>query len=631
MPSAVETRGTGLRLDPSCRPGAWRASLAGRDDLHEDRSPAEVPGAGEPAGLPALSVATEGECTVIFDGVLYNATELVVSARACAPETSADVVLQAYRRWGPRSFERLRGVFAVLVRDGDTLFALRDPMGVHPLFHCDTGRERLFSPYLDELVRHPQVSRDLDRVVLASRLCDQWTDAEGTCYAQVKRVPPGHVLRISGTSTSLCRYWDPAPRGAPVDWIEEDAAEQFSRAMDQAIGRCLGLGSAGIFLSGGIDSVSVAALAVDICRRHNHPAPLALSMVYPHPDCNEEAVQSRTARDLQIPQVLTPFDEAVGPRGSIESALAAAREWPWPLLGHWTPAFGSLGVEGARRGCRVILTGGGGDEWLGVSPFLSADLIRRGDVRSLWHLMASTRHSYRFSFPSVLCHCLWRFGARRLLDDLAVRTGRRLAPAVLWGVRQRRASRAIPRWVAPDPFLRRELEERAAATAEEESRQRQAAGSHYAHEARRSLDHPLVGMEMEDAFENGRRIGVRILQPYWDPDVVDVLYRTPPAALNQGDRFKGLVRETLARRFPTLGFDRQKKVAFTSFYRERTRHEGAAAWTGSGGVPELHGLGIVDEPAFRQAVEQILSGARARYSYYLWEVLCVSAWVRAHA
>jgi hypothetical protein len=84
---------------------------------------------------------------------------------------------------------------------------------------------------------------------------------------------------------------------------------------------------------------------------------------------------------------------------------------------------------------------------------------------------------------------------------------------------------------------------------------------------RSGLGHPLVAMELEELFEQSRRLGVRVLQPFWDAALVEFLYRTPPAMLNQTGRSKGLVRDTVARRFPRLGFETQLKVTATRFGR----------------------------------------------------------------
>ena len=92
----------------------------------------------------------------------------------------------------------------------------------------------------------------------------------------------------------------------------------------------------------------------------------------------------------------------------------------------------------------------------------------------------------------------------------------------------------------------------------------------------------------------GKRIGVRFLHPFLDPDVVEMLYRTPPRILNEGGRTKGLVRQTLARRFPALGLERQRKVLATSFFQSLLLREGPALADAAGDFPALSALGLVD-------------------------------------
>ena len=83
--------------------------------------------------------------------------------------------------------------------------------------------------------------------------------------------------------------------------------------------------------------------------------------------------------------------------------------------------------------------------------------------------------------------------------------------------------------------------------------------------------------------------------PYWDVDVLEMLYRIPPHLLNKGGRSKGLVRQTVARRFPQLGFERQKKVIATNLFNSMMLQDGKKAWRVLGGTQALAKLGIVDE------------------------------------
>jgi hypothetical protein len=144
-----------------------------------------------------------------------------------------------------------------------------------------------------------------------------------------------------------------------------------------------------------------------------------------------------------------------------------------------------------------------------------------------------------------------------------------------------------------------------------------------------ALEHPLVSWEAEELFETGQDIGMRFLQPFWDADLVDLLYRTPPLLLNQGGRSKGLVRNSIARRFPGLGFEQQKKVEATRFYSSVILQEGGQVWRTMGQATALADLGIVDKEQLGPVVQQILA-SRPGEAYRVWTVLNAETWVRAH-
>jgi len=136
-------------------------------------------------------------------------------------------------------------------------------------------------------------------------------------------------------------------------------------------------------------------------------------------------------------------------------------------------------------------------------------------------------------------------------------------------------------------------------------------------------------MEAEEYFEQGRRLGVRILHPYWDSDLVDLLYRTPPHVLSQGGRAKGLVRATIARRFPNLGFERQKKVHATNFYWRTMQAEGPAAWNTLGNrATTLERLGVLDAKLHMATMEDLFAGKRPQESYRIWNTLHLEGWAR---
>jgi asparagine synthase (glutamine-hydrolysing) len=572
------------------------------------------------SGAGASLHTRDTDCEVVFAGVLHNEKEVCGEQGEPFPphRDVAALLCRAYRRWGKLLFPKLRGMFVVFVWDAKlgTLFCARDPMGLAPLFYARAGGELLFSSSPAALVQHPRVSCAVNRAALADHLCHRWPKLEETFWADVNRVPPGHLLRVTGGRLCSSRYWDPAPARTPLAWIGEAEVEQFGPLLRQAVRRCLRINPTAIYLSGGLDSVSVAAIATAQCRVKGLVVPLALSLAFPDSAANEETVQREVARRLELPQVFALFDDAVGPRGLLLAALEMSSTRPAPLLNTYYPAYHVLGSEGKRRGCHSILTGSGGDEWLSVTPYLAADLLCRGDLAGLYRLWRNLQRSYPLPRFAVLRNLLWNCGARPILVNMADT----LAPAL---TRRVRSTKAIPTWLAPDPAVRQTLIRRA-----EEYPPLPRGQSFYVREMRRAFDHPLVSWEFEETFENGQHLGVTIQSPFLDADVVAFLCRVPPALLNRGGVAKGLVRQMVAEQFPGLGFERQKKVLATNFFLDRMLKEGAHAWQVLGGVPALGQLGLVDEAAVRLAVETILTQRQAGQAFRVWDLLNLESWVR---
>jgi len=586
--------------------------------------------------MPASAADASGR--VVFDGVLFNREELRrrLSGPIGAGATDADLVYQAFRRWGEDALHAVRGVFSLILWDAtrDLLLCARDALGVYPLFYAVSGSELLLSASIEALAGHPRVPHRVSRMALVKYLGHRSANVEDTFLAGVKRVPPGHALRVTRAGHHVFRYWYPVRPDSEPEWVGEDAFERFNELLGQAVRRCVELGPAAIYLSGGLDSVTVAATATDIARRQGLPIPCALSLVFPHPDCNEESAQRRVAAELGLRQTLVRFDDAVGPRGLLLEALEMSAGWPTPLQNVWNPAYQCLAREAKARGCDVILTGGGGDEWLTVTPVYAADLLRTGSLVELGRFVLNMQRSFQLASLPLFRNLLWTNGARLLLREAywwALERGaahRLLRQPSRWmEARRRRRGSATPAWLAPDPELRREMDRQSEVGRQVAGRTR-GPGGFYFRELYRALDHPLTTLELEEMFESGRRLGLRVLMPFWDAELVRLLCRVPPRLLNQGGRSKGLVRPMLEQRFPHLDFGTQKKVVSLEFFRSTMLNEGERAWRSMGGVPALAELGIVDAVSVGRAVREILDNRRLGEAFRIWDVLNLEAWLR---
>lgn len=611
--------------------GAWAATFDAGSARERTSAAGDASGAS-PSRLRFLStrpfrpLATAGDatCTVALCGVLHRPKPPATSAEAANDD--ALWILHAYRERGESALEDLRGTFVVILWDRaeDLLLCARDPLGIFPLFYAEAGDGLAFSTSIESLLRVEGVPRTVNRGALAAHLGSLHLRRDATFFQAIRRVPPGHVFRWKRGSRAVARYWDPLPAEPRIRWIQDDVSQRFRQLFDQAVERCLGGKRIGIFLSGGLDSASVAAVALERCRQSAWPAPVALSQIFPDPECNEEPVQRGIAAQLGIDQVCATFGE-VAPNGFLRASLELSGRLPAPLHNFWLPAYRALGSTARERGCEAIITGGGGDEWLCVTPMLAADLIRSLDFAGLYRLSRVIPNSYQLPFRVLARHLLWTCGMRPLLGAAVARGLDRFAPDLLRA--KRRAYLPVPSWISADPELRAEIEREL-----EPVPSPFAVGGFYALETRLALDHYLFSMESEENFESVRQGALPVGKPFLDADLVGLLCRIHPDRLCSNERTKGLVREMLSDRFPGLGFERQKKVQAVGFFRSLIRAEGPDVWAEMGGLGALTKLGIIDEKRVRLTVDGLLiHNDPTASASEIGHILISEAWLRSRS
>ena len=618
-------------------PDTWRVTVGGfpLTDGFEGTSGLHDLGSGFFVGIESngsrVAVSGDGGCGVVVAGHLPNLAGIEGGFASEPDENEAIGILRAYERWGSDAFSRLKGAFALAVWDRarGVVLGVRDPVGVHPLFYALVPGGVVVSPSMEDLLTHPSVSRDVNRGMLVEHLVARWDRPHETYYRDIRRVLAGYVLRITPRGVESSRYWMPAFPSNGRDWVKPDELDRFDALLERAVERCVG-GRTGIFLSGGFDSVSIAAMAVDLARAAGEPPPLALSLGLPHPTCDEEQVQRGVAAGLGLPQVFLPLEAAVQPDGLLVSALRASAGWPAPMMLVSRPGYLRLGAEGRDRGCEVILTGAGGDDWLNVGPLHMADLVHGLDLARFWRLAANQLRSHRLPRVAMLRYLLWTSGLRPVLVNQGRRALRAAWPGVLRAYYRRRYLAQAPSWVAPDPELRQDMAERVEEIATRLAAEPEPSGpfGFYFHRFAESFTRTFRSMEMEEDFEAARRMGVPVRMPYWDLDLIDFLVRTPPDLLNQGGRSKGLVRASVARRFPQLGFERHRKVSGMKYYRELLLREGPGAWTLMGRPSTLIDLGVIDRRRIDDVLASGLASGQVSRAHRLWQVLNLEAWLR---
>jgi asparagine synthase (glutamine-hydrolysing) len=300
-----------------------------------------------------------GRWTIVYNGELFNFRELRtrLERQGTVFSTSSDteVVLTSLVRDGDRVLEQFRGMFAFLVSDAETgeLLGARDQLGVKPLYYAQTNGTFVAASELRTVLAHPSVKTELDPAAVVEYLAFGYVAGDRTLVKGVKKLPPGHALRLRDGKLHVWEYWDVLPATASVA-PEEELRAQLDAAVAAALVSDVPVS---LMLSGGLDSSTIAALAA----RHANPADLtAYSVSFGLPD-DESAPAARLAADLGLRH------REISLTQEIVSDLF--EDWldrlDVPTANPTWIAVSAIARAVHQDGIKVLLSGDGGDELFG--------------------------------------------------------------------------------------------------------------------------------------------------------------------------------------------------------------------------------------------------------------------------
>ncbi len=328
---------------------------------------------------------TDQALVIVFNGEIYNHSELKaeLQSKGCRFQTDhsdTEVLLEGYREWGEGILERLNGMFAFAIYDKvhGKLFIARDRFGKKPLYWFQLDGVFAFASELTALMRHPVSPRSESPIALKKYFAYGYIPAPHSVIDGIQKLPGGWcgTLDLANGRWSMRKWWEfRLEHESSATQVTPDQCNRWAgellEVLDRAVKRRLMSDvPLGVFLSGGIDSSAVAALAA----RHLPAGRLrTFSVGFTDPSFDElpyaheaaafigsvhqtEVLDLSRAREL-IPGLLARLDEPMGDGSLLPT---------WLLCGF------------TRRHVTVALGGDGGDElFAGYDPFKA---LRTADI-----------------------------------------------------------------------------------------------------------------------------------------------------------------------------------------------------------------------------------------------------------
>ena len=300
---------------------------------------------------------------IVFNGEIYNflelREELLAKGYCFSTKSDTEVILKAYQAWGPDCVQRLYGMFAFALWDGQErkLFLARDRLGKKPLYYWLNGPLLVFASEIKSLLAFG-APRELGPEAIDCYFSFGYIPSPLTIFRAIRKLPPAHALIFSDNDLKEFRYWE--IKFAPWERPLKATLKEFWPLFEEAVRtRLISEVPLGAFLSGGIDSPLVVAKMQEILRQ---PV-LTNSIGFDDPRLNELPVAREIAAHLGTEHrefVVKPDVKDVLPKLAwhFDEPLADSSAVPTYYV-----------CQMARQNVTVALSGDGGDESFGGYTF----------------------------------------------------------------------------------------------------------------------------------------------------------------------------------------------------------------------------------------------------------------------
>jgi len=314
----------------------------------------------------------DGSIWISYNGELYNELELrkELEAKGHHYRTVCDTesLVHLYEEEGLEFIRRLNGMFALAIWDANRgrLVLARDRMGQKPLYYGELpGGGLAFGSEPKAVLAHPDIPREIDRASLARYLFYEYVPAPYSIWRSLRKLPCGHALSWESGAFRVWRYWDSPVPGPAVFDFQATAGRFWDQFRDSVARHRRSDVPIGVFLSGGIDSSSVAAALCEVESARNVQT---FSIGFQDPSFDESRHARAVARHLgtdhheQTFSIDTVFDLLPEVAAWLDEPFGDASILPTHLLSRF-----------ARGAVKVVLGGDGADELLAGYPTFTAE------------------------------------------------------------------------------------------------------------------------------------------------------------------------------------------------------------------------------------------------------------------
>lgn len=358
-------------------------------------------------------LSLDGKVWIVADARIDAQGDLIAGLRSKGHEVArgvpdVELILHAYQAWGEDCVEHLLGDFAFAIWDAPRkrLFCARDHLGIKPFFYAQVGQTVVISNTLDTVRIHPAVADRLNDLAIGDFLLFGFNQEFGTTvYADIQRLPPAHTATWSSEGFALKRYWT-LPIDEPIYYRRDsDYIERFRELLNTAVEERLRTNRLAVFMSGGLDSTTLAAVACGLFRKQGRDFEVhAFTSVFDDYS-DDRRYATMVAEHLEIPIHF----RVGGPEDTVDPNWhQTSFHTPEPIARPLNLAKDFAWFQRASDHSRVFFWGEGSDNALGYEwrPYLNYLIGRRRYLRAARdicaHIVAHRRIPLLPTIPKMI-------------------------------------------------------------------------------------------------------------------------------------------------------------------------------------------------------------------------------------
>lgn len=459
--------------------------------------------------------------TIVYNGELYNTEDLrkdlLERGFSFRSYSDTEVVLTSYMAWGPECVDRFNGIFAFAIWDTSQqrVFLARDRLGVKPLFYWRSGKRLLFGSELKAILAHPDVKPEVDAEGLAEifAIGPARTPGHGI-FRGIREVRAGHRLVATSDVTREEAYWrlqsyeHTEDLETTVDHVRDLFIDTVERQLVSDVPVCT-------FLSGGLDSSVVSAIAADFYQRTGHSPLHTYSVEIEDMEKHFAANSFQKSLDAPWAMKISEYLNSIHHRTIVPMA-DMLEHLLTPLAVRDVPGMADIDVsmylfcKAVKANHTVAITGEAADEVFGGYPWFHHQDALQADT-----------------FP-------WSLRLQERIDILSPELKQSIHPETYVADRYHQALAEVPRLSGEDP-----------------------------HEARvREISYLSITrflptlLDRKDRMSMAASLEARV--PFTDHRLVEYVFNVPWAMKACDGEIKGLLRRAMRGRLPKDALVRQK-------------------------------------------------------------------------